>query len=103
MQNFQLRNINNKKNLYFEEKISETKNNPKELWRTLPPNKRLQFKILLKENGVVSINSRKNENNFCRFFSNLVNSFLKNFHVQKTNLKCSFEMCLRILFYTIKK
>lgn len=40
MQNFQLRNINNKKNLYFEEKISETKNNPKELWRTLPPNKR---------------------------------------------------------------
>ena len=27
--------INNKKKLYFEEKIAENKNNPKELWRTL--------------------------------------------------------------------
>ena len=29
------KNINHKKKLYFEEKIAENKNNPKELWRTL--------------------------------------------------------------------
>ena len=27
--------IKNKKKLYFEEKIAENRNNPKELWRTL--------------------------------------------------------------------
>ena len=34
-----------------------------------------QSKISLKENGVVSFNSKNNANNFCRFFSNLADRF----------------------------
>ena len=35
-----------------------------------------QSKISLKENGVVSFDSKKNANIFCRFFSNLADSLL---------------------------
>ena len=73
--------IYNKKKLYFEEKIAENKNNPKELWRTLKslgmPSKRgRQSKISLKENGVVSFDPKKNANIFCRLFSNIADSLL---------------------------
>ena len=74
--------INNKKKLYFEEKIAENRNNPKELWRTLtsldiPSIGGMQSKISLKENGVVSFNSKCNANSFCKFFSNLADSLLQ--------------------------
>ena len=36
-----------------------------------------QSKISLKENGVVSFNSKENVNSFCRFFSNLADSLLQ--------------------------
>ena len=73
--------INHKKKLYFEEKIAENKNNPKQLWRTLkslgmPSKGGRQSKISLKENGVVSFDPKRNANIFCRFFSNLANSLL---------------------------
>ena len=46
-----------------------------------------QSKISLKENGVVSFDSKKNAYTFCRFFSNLADSILQKFtqkkHVQK--------------------
>ena len=68
--------IDNKKKLYFVEKIAENKNNPKGHWRTI---KSLRMtckggrcsKISLKENGVVSFNSKDNANTFFRFFSDL--------------------------------
>ena len=73
--------INNKKKLYFEEKIAENRNNPKELWRTLkslgmPSKGRMQSKISLKENGVISFNSKDNANTFGMFFSNLADLLL---------------------------
>ena len=34
----------------------------------MPPKRGRQSKILLKENGVVSCDSKKNANFFCRFF-----------------------------------
>ena len=76
MQKFHLKKIiiNNKK-FYFEEIIAENNNNPKELWETMKSISILfkeggQSKISLKENGVVSFDSKKNANIFCRFFSN---------------------------------
>ena len=71
--------ISFKKNLYFEEKITENKNIPKKLWRTLkslsmPSKEGCQSKISLKQNGVVSFNSKYNANTFYRFFSNLADS-----------------------------
>ena len=62
--------INNKKKLYFQEKIPENKkNNPKELWQTLkslgmPPKRERQSKISLKENGVFSFDPKKNASIF---------------------------------------
>ena len=37
----------------------------------------MHSKISLKENGVVSFNSKDNANTFCRFFSNLADSLLQ--------------------------
>ena len=70
-----------KKNFYFEDKIAENKNSPKELWRTLKslgmsPKGGRQWKISLKENVVVSFDPKKNANIFCRFFSNSADSLL---------------------------
>ena len=50
--------INNKKKLYFEEKITENKNNPK---KTLANIKISKYFV---------INSNVNTNNFCRFSQN---------------------------------
>ena len=80
MQYFQWKNINNKKKLYFEKKITENKNNPKELWQTFKslgmPSKGggRQSKISLKENGAVSFDPKKNANIFCWFVSFLADS-----------------------------
>ena len=75
----QISNHNNK--LYFEEKMAENKNNPKELWRILkslgmPSKVGRQSEISLKENGAISLGPKKNPNIFCRFFSNLADSLL---------------------------
>ena len=72
MQNFHLKKIiNNKKKLNFEEKIVENKNSPKELWGTLKslgrPLKGVDKFKILKEDGVVSFNPKKNGNAFCIF------------------------------------
>ena len=72
----------NKKKFYFEEKIAENRNNSKQLWWTLkslgiPSKGRMQSKISLKENGVVSLNSQDNANTFCRFFSKKGDSLLQ--------------------------
>ena len=64
------KNINNKKKLYFEEKIAENKNNPKELWRTLKSLGMLS-KISLKENVVISFDPKKNAHIIYRFFRNV--------------------------------
>ena len=65
----------------FEEKFAENKNNPKELWQTvkslgMPSKGRRQSKIL-KENGMVSFDSKKNTSIFSRFFSNLADLLLQ--------------------------
>ena len=104
--------INNKKKIYFEEKIVENRNNPKELWRTLislcMPSKRGMESKILKENGVVSFNSNDN----AKFFVDLGFSqtqqihCYRNFYVQKINLESKllksiisiFDMNVRILF-----
>ena len=77
MQSFHL-----KRSLYFEEKIAENKNNPKELWATskslrMPSTRGRQSKTSLKENGVASFDSKDNANTFSRFFSNLADSLLQ--------------------------
>ena len=75
--------ISNKKKIYFEEKIVENRNNPKELWRTLISlcmlSKGGMESKILKENGVVSFNSNDNAKFFCRFrfFSNSADSLLQ--------------------------
>ena len=43
-----------------------------------------QFKISLKENSVVSYNSKDNANTFCRIFSNLADSLLQKLPGLKT-------------------
>ena len=65
-----------------------------------------QFKISLKENGVVSSNSEDNANTFCRFFSNLADLLLQKFTHPKNKLESKllqnilsrFEMNVRTLF-----
>ena len=86
IQNFHY-DINNKKKLYFQEKIAENKN-LKEVWQTLksvgmPSNGGRQFKISLKENGAVSFDLKKNANTFCRFFSHLAGSLLQKLTCQR--------------------
>ena len=61
---YTLRIISSKKKLYCEEENAENKKNPKALWQTLrslgmPSEEGRQSKILLKENDVVSYNSKK--------------------------------------------
>ena len=97
-----LKKTNNKKKLYFEEKIAENRNNPKKLLRTLkslgmPSKEGRQSKISLKENNVVSFNSKDNANTFCRFFSNLPNSNFESKLLRSIIRR--FEMNVRILFY----
>ena len=82
--------INNKKKLYFEEKIAENKINPKELRRTLigitfslgmPSKEERQSKTLLKENGGVLFDLKKNGNiiytNIIRFITTKTSTFKK--------------------------
>ena len=66
------KNIINKKKLYFQGKIAENKNNPKELWRILkylsmPSKGGRQSKMPLKENGVVFFDPKKNATFFVGF------------------------------------
>ena len=51
----------------------------------MPSERGRQSKILLKENGVVSYNSKNNAYIFCRFFSNVAGSLRRNFDIRKTN------------------
>ena len=65
--------ISNKKKQFIEEKITENKNNPKELWKTLKslglPSKRGgASRISLKENGVIVFDSKENANIFKTLF-----------------------------------
>ena len=57
-------------------KKNSRQNNSKELWRTLKSlgmssKAGCNLKYHLKENDVVSLNSKENANRFCRFFSSL--------------------------------
>ena len=92
------KNINNTKQLYFEEKIAWNKNNLKGIWRILRslaiPSKGGKCKISLKENGVVSFDPKRNANIFCRFFSNLRDSLLLKPPLQKTNLESNYYRVL---------
>ena len=86
---FLKKNIYNTKKLHFGEKIAENNNNTKELWPTLKSldllfKRERQSKMSLKENGVVSYNSKDNANTFCRIFSNLADSLLQKLPGPKT-------------------
>ena len=68
-----------------------------------------QSKISLKENDVVSFDSKKNAYTFCRFFSNLADSILQKFpRTKKKDLESKplegimnkFEITVKILLYT---
>ena len=55
---------------YFDGKVAESKNNPKDFLRTLsmPSRRGGGSKISLKENDVVCVNSKKNAKTFYRFY-----------------------------------
>ena len=69
----------------------------------------MQSKLSVKEDGVVSFNSKDNANIFCRFFSNLADSLLQKLYVQKINMESKllnsiisiFEVNVRILFFAM--
>ena len=63
----------------------------------MPSKEGRQSKISLKENNVVSFNSKDNANTFCRFFSNLPNSNFESKLLRSIIRR--FEMNVRILFY----
>ena len=52
----------------------------------MPSERGRQSKILLKENGVVSYNSKNNAYIFCRFFSNVAGSLLRKLRHSKNKL-----------------
>ena len=54
---------------YFDGKVAESKNNPKDFLRSLSmPSRGGGSKISLKENDVVCVNSKKNAKTFYRFY-----------------------------------
>ena len=61
----------------------------------LPSKGQRQSKILLKENGVVSFDSKKNAHIVCRFYSNLADSLL----IKLSRLKSKFAIKIAREYY----
>ena len=104
-QNFYLKKLITRKNFTLKKKLQKTGIILKNVMRTLrtlkslgmPSKEGRQSKISLKENNVVSFNSKDNANTFCRFFSNLPNSNFESKLLRSIIRR--FEMNVRILFY----
>ena len=104
-QNFYLKKLITRKNFTLKKKLQKTGIILKNVMRTLrtlkslgmPSKEGRQSKISLKENNVVSFNSKDNANTFCRFFSNIPNSNFESKLLRSIIRR--FEMNVRILFY----